>query len=136
VCHKGVKLKRTIFYVDDEAACLEVFQTMFGYEYDVRTATSAAQARRMLLERSVNIIICDQNMPEISGTQFLAEVAKEYPQSYRIMLTGSMLVGEAIPEILSGIVQLFITKPWTEEEMRHALERAGFQADLNHLKNE
>ena len=109
---------------------------MFGHEYDVRTATSVAQARRMLLERSANIIICDQNMPEISGTQFLAEVAKEYPQSYRIMLTGSMLAGEAIPEILSGIVQLFITKPWTEEDMHDALERAGFHADLNYLKNE
>jgi hypothetical protein len=52
------------------------------------------------------------------------------------MLTGSMLAGEAIPEILSGIVQLFMPKPWTEEEMRSVLERAGLQADLNNLRDE
>jgi DNA-binding NtrC family response regulator len=119
-----VKLKRTIFYFDDEAACLKVFQSTFGHEYDVRTTTSVAQARRMLLERSADIIISDQDMPEISGAEFLAEMAKEYPQSYRVMLTGRMLAGEAIPEILSGIIHFFIPKPWTVQEMQMMLERA------------
>jgi len=109
---------------------------MYGEEYDVRTAMTISEARRMLAERRADIVISDQTMPEISGTEFLAEVAKEYPQSYRIMLTGSMLAGEAIPEILSGIVQLFMPKPWTELEMRRVLERAGFQSDLNSLKDE
>jgi len=129
-------MKRSILYLDDESACLEVFQSMYGEEYDVRTAMTISEARRMLAERRADIVISDQTMPEISGTEFLAEVAKEYPQSYRIMLTGSMLAGEAIPEILSGIVQLFMPKPWTELEMRRVLERAGFQSDLNSLKDE
>jgi DNA-binding NtrC family response regulator len=124
-------LKRSIFYFDDEAGCLEIFQEMFGREYDVRTAAMLSEARRALAERPAEIIISDQAMPEISGTEFLCEVAKLYPSSYRVMLTGSMTVGEALPELGSGIVQLFVAKPWKEPHMREALERAGFQVDLN-----
>lgn len=125
---------RSILYFDDEAAILNLFQQMFEHEYDVRTTTLLAEARQMLSERPVEIIISDQDMPEISGTEFLSEMAKLYPSSYRIMLTGSMLAGEAIPEILSGIVQLFIPKPWSQQTMRQMLERASLQVDLNRKK--
>lgn len=125
---------RSILYFDDEAAILNLFQQMFGDEYDVRTTTLLAEARQMLSERPVEIIISDQHMPEISGTEFLSEMAKLYPSSYRIMLTGSMLAGEAIPEILSGIVQLFIPKPWSQQTMRQMLERASLEVDLNRKK--
>jgi DNA-binding NtrC family response regulator len=128
-------LKPSVIYFDDEVQALDIFQQMFAAEYDVRVAANLSQARRMLSERPADIIISDQEMPEISGTEFLAEVTKVYPLSYRVLLTGSMLASEAIPEILSGIVQLFIPKPWTEQEMRQVLERASLQADLNWLKH-
>jgi len=129
-------MKRSILYLDDEAQSLALFQEMFATEYDVRTATTLFEARRMLSERPPDIIISDQKMPEISGTQFLAEAAKEYPLSYRVLLTGSMLTGEALPEIMSGIVQLFIPKPWTEQSMREMLERASLELDLKRQKRE
>lgn len=128
-------MKRSILYLDDEAQALDLFQKMFAAEYDVRTAATIFEAREMLSERPADIIISDQEMPEISGTAFLAEVAKEYPRSYRIMLTGSMLAGEALPEILSGIVQLFIPKPWTEQFMREMLERTELQLDLQRQRH-
>ncbi|MBD0326493.1 MAG: response regulator [Pyrinomonadaceae bacterium] len=123
-------MKRSIFYFDDEAGCLTVFQEMFDGEYDVRTATTLSEARRVLAERPADIVITDQLMPEISGTEFLCEVAGAHPSSYRMMLTGSMLVGEALPEIGSGIVQFFVTKPWKESNMREVLERAKLRLDL------
>jgi DNA-binding NtrC family response regulator len=125
---------RSILYFDDEPVVLDLFQQMFGHEYDVRTTTLLAEARQMLSERPAEIIISDQEMPEITGTEFLSEAAKLYPSSYRIMLTGSMLAGEAIPEILSGIIQLFIPKPWSQQTMRQMLERACLQVDLNRKK--
>jgi DNA-binding NtrC family response regulator len=123
-------LKRSIFYLDDDAGCLQVFQDTFGGEYDVRTAETLSEARRMLSERPADIVISDQRMPEISGTDFLREVAATYPASYRVMLTGGMTVGEALPEIGSGVVHLFVTKPWKEPDMRRMLERAGLSTDL------
>jgi DNA-binding NtrC family response regulator len=127
-------MRRSILYFDDELVLLEIFQQMFSDEYDVCTASTLAEARRTLSESAVDIIISDQSMPEISGTEFLIEVAKLYPASYRIILTGSMLAGEAIPEILSGIVQLFIPKPWDKQTLQKMLERASLQADLNRQK--
>jgi two-component system response regulator HupR/HoxA len=127
-------MKRSILYLDDEATCLEVFHDLFGDEYEVRTAMTLSDARRMLEERPSDIVISDQNMPEISGTEFLYEVAEKYPASYRVMLTGRMSVVEALPEISSGIVHLFVRKPWQESNMRQMLERASLHFVLRHLR--
>lgn len=123
-------MKRSILYLDDEPMCLEVFQGLFGDEYEVRTAVTVSDAWRMFRERQSDIVISDQNMPEMSGTEFLSEVAEKYPASYRVMLTGSMSVGEALPEISSGIVHIFVAKPWQESNMRQMLERASLNYDL------
>jgi hypothetical protein len=44
---EGGKVKRTILYIDDEVECLNIFEEMFGDEYDVRTAATLGDARRM-----------------------------------------------------------------------------------------
>jgi DNA-binding NtrC family response regulator len=125
--------KRTILYLDDEILLLNIFQEMFGNKYEVFTASTAEEAREILATRGADIIISDQSMPGITGTEFLCEVAGRYPQSFRIMLTGQMLIGEAIPELSSGVVHLFITKPWDEAEMRRMLERASLNFDLRRI---
>jgi DNA-binding NtrC family response regulator len=121
----GEKLKPTILYIDDEAGCLSLFQEMFGGDYEVRTTTTPAEARRLLAEHPADIVISDQQMPEIKGTDFLSEVAATQPSSYRVLLTGNITVGEAITEIGAGIVHVFVTKPWTGEYMWEVLGRAS-----------
>jgi DNA-binding NtrC family response regulator len=122
-------MKRTIFYLDDDASQLELFREMFGDDYDVRTATTPAGALAILAECTPDIIISDQLMPEIKGTEFLREAKQLCPSSVRMLLTGALTVGEVLPEVSGGLVQFFLTKPWTEAEMRAALERA--EADLS-----
>ena len=117
-------MSRTIFYLDDEAGCLNVFQEVFGGEYEVRTATTLAEARRMLAERPADIVISDQTMPDIKGTDFLSEVAALCPSSYRVLLTGSVHLVSVIPEMGTGLIHLFVPKPWTIQTMRLMLERA------------
>ena len=123
-------MKTSILYLDDEPEVLSVFLDTFGLEYDVTTAATAAEARRALLERPADIVISDQAMPDILGTEFLTEVARDYPQAFRVMLTGSMTVGGALPEIGSGVVQLFVAKPWDPAGMRRMLERVTLQREL------
>src|SRR5918911_1830114 len=120
-------MKPSVFYFDDEAVLLEIFREMFIDDYDVQTTTSLSEARRIISECAPDIIISDWSMPEISGLDFLREARDMCPQSFRIMLTGFAQVGDMIEEISKGVMQLFITKPWNEMEMRRALERALLQ---------
>jgi two-component system response regulator AtoC/two-component system response regulator HupR/HoxA len=64
-------------------------------------------------------------MPGIEGIEFLREVARVYPKSCRVMLTGNIGVGNMLDEISSGAVDLFLSKPWTDEGMSQALKRAS-----------
>jgi DNA-binding NtrC family response regulator len=116
-------VKRSVLYLDDEAGCLALFREVFGGEYDVRTASSPEEARRMLAARPADVIISDQAMPGMTGKVFLAEVAASYPSTYRVLLTGSITVGVALGEIGAGVVQAFVTKPWSKEDIERVLER-------------
>ena len=118
-------MKRAILYLDDEAACLQVFPDLIGPDYEVRTALTPAEARALLAGRPAEIVISDQLMPDVDGTEFLREVAEKYPASCRVLLTGAVTAGDVIQQIGDGVVQFFLTKPWTEAEVREVLERAG-----------
>lgn len=121
-------MRPSILYLDDEAQCLDVFQRMFGEEYEVRTASSPAEARRLLWAAPADIVVSDHHMPDVRGTEFLREVAEKYPPTFRILLTGTVLVGSLFHEIGAGVIHLFMTKPWDESDMRRALERASLRA--------
>lgn len=118
-------MRRSIFYLDDETSQLEVFRELFGAEFDVRTSTAPNEARRMLREWAADIIISDQKMPKIRGTDFLRETMGTCPASFRVLLSGKVAVGEVMNEIRTGIVHAFLAKPWTEQQVREVLARAS-----------
>jgi DNA-binding NtrC family response regulator len=117
--------KTSILYFDDEETCLDVFSQTFSDEYIVVAVSTLAAARDALKSKRFDIIISDQQMPEIDGLTFLREVARFHPETFRMMLTGSIGLGNVFREVSAGIIHLFVTKPWTETNMRQALERAA-----------
>jgi DNA-binding NtrC family response regulator len=117
--------KTSILYLDDEETCLDVFSQTFSEEYLVVAVSTLAAARDALKSKRFDIIISDQQMPEIDGLTFLREVARFHPETFRMMLTGSIGLGDVFREVSEGIIHLFVTKPWTETNMRQALERAA-----------
>jgi DNA-binding NtrC family response regulator len=120
-------VKPSVLYLDDEQGCLDVFRDTFDSEYDVCTAATPEDARRMLAARPADVVISDESMPDISGKAFLAEVADAHPAAYRVLLTGSITVGGALHEIGAGVVQAFVAKPWNRDDIRRVMERG--QAD-------
>jgi DNA-binding NtrC family response regulator len=118
-------MRPSIFYLDDDPSQLELFSEMFRREYDVRTSTDLSEALRMLAACSADIIISDEVMPGVRGTEFLMAAAQLCPDAVRVLLSGQLLLGEALPYVLSGVAQLFVAKPWTEDQMRDVLERAS-----------
>src|SRR5215213_1441872 len=108
-------MKLSVFYFDDQVVLLDIFREMFGDDYEVRTASGLAEARRVLSECYPDVIISDLSMPEISGVEFLREAAETCPRSVRVMVTGFAQVGDLLTEIGEGIIQFFAPKPWKEE---------------------
>ena len=123
-------MKWSILYFDDDPVQLDIFREMFCHAYEVRTAATLSEARRLISETTFDIVISDLSMPEISGVDFLREAAQRNPSSVRVLVTGYATAGKMLPEISKGVVQFFLTKPWREQEMADVLDRAVAFLDI------
>lgn len=110
--------------VDDEEANLRTLDRLFREEYTVFTASSGAEALRLLEQHDVAILITDQRMPEMTGIELLGKTAKLRPQMVRILLTGYTDVGSLIEAINCGLVYRYLTKPWNNDDLRLTVSRA------------
>ena len=113
-----------ILFVDDETANLRLLERLFRSSYDVFTASSAAAALELLAVHDVALIISDQRMPTMTGSEFLKKAAEMRPQTVRIMLTGYTDASDLVDAINSGVVYKYITKPWVNEELQQTVKRA------------
>ncbi|MDE0472678.1 MAG: response regulator [Ekhidna sp.] len=118
------KKKFSLLYVDDEATNLRVFKANFRKFYNMHTSTNPIEAIEILKREDIQIIITDQRMPEMTGTQFLEKILPDYPGIIKIILTGFTDI-EAIKDSINkcGVFK-YITKPWNFDEMKGLLKHA------------
>ena len=119
------KLKPRILIVDDELDNLDLLYRIFYRDYKVFQAKSGLEALE-ILEKSgeVAVIISDQRMPKMSGTEFLSLTADQYPNTIRILLTAFTDVEDLVEAINSGKVFKYLTKPWDAEELKGLVKQA------------
>ncbi len=117
--------KPKILVVDDEPDNLDLLYRTFYREYQVLRATSGPAALEILAnQKDIAVIISDQRMPQMSGTEFLSLTATQYPDIIRIILTGYTDVEDLVEAINSGKVFKYVTKPWEAEELRGVVQQA------------
>ncbi|HZR82713.1 MAG TPA: response regulator [Candidatus Binatia bacterium] len=105
-------MQHTVLLVDDDRELLELFRHMLRREpYAVETARTAVDAFNILASRPVAVVISDERMPGMSGTELLARIQVEYPETIRMMITGQASVEVAMRAINEGQVYRFLTKP-------------------------
>jgi adenylate cyclase len=114
----------SILYVDDEEQNLISFKATFRREYEIFTATTGKEGLEIARNNSVDLIITDQRMPEMTGIQFLEKVIPERPDAIRMILTGFSDIEVIIEAINTGRIYRYITKPWDENELRMTIENA------------
>ncbi|MEQ9404657.1 MAG: response regulator [Cyclobacteriaceae bacterium] len=132
--------KYSLLYVDDEATNLRVFKSNFRKYFNVFTTTNPLEAIDILAENEIQVIVTDQRMPQMTGTELLEKILPDHPDMIKIILTGFTDI-EAIKDGINrcGIYK-YITKPWNFEEMKGVLERGleSYQLALDsddHIKD-
>ncbi|MGI8934465.1 MAG: response regulator [Phormidesmis sp.] len=117
--------KHKILVVDDEPDNLDLLYRTFYRDFQVIKAQSGHDALQMLAkEGDIAVIISDQRMPGMSGTELLRLTADRYPNSIRVMLTGYTDVEDLVEAINEGKVFKYVTKPWEEADLRTIVSQA------------
>jgi len=118
-------MKKTVLFVDDEEMVLQGLQrsmrTMRN-EWDMTFVDSGAKALAFLETTPVDVVVSDMRMPGMNGAQLFAEVAKRFPKSVRLILSGHAdqdLILQCV-----GSTHQFLSKPCDPEALRHTIIRA------------
>ncbi|MCP4037963.1 MAG: sigma-54-dependent Fis family transcriptional regulator [bacterium] len=113
-----------ILIVDDEEAILESLDFTLGSEYRVFTANNGRDGLEIFASEEIALVIADQNMPGMSGVEFLEKVIDRDPRAIRMMLTGYADISSLARAINTGRIYRYITKPWEPDELRINVKRA------------
>jgi DNA-binding NtrC family response regulator len=113
-----------VLYVDDEANNLNSFKAAFRRDFEIYTASSAREGRKILDSNEIGVIITDQRMPGMTGIEFLESILSVYPDTIRILLTGFSDINAVMDAINRGQVYKYLVKPWQNDELKMYIENA------------
>src|SRR6185295_17140207 len=121
----------SILIVDDEEIVLVALRDTLAREgYQVTTAPNALEALKHLKEQIFSVVITDQQMPMLTGLEFLAQVKELQPDCTRILITAVLNLATVIDSINKGEIYRFIVKPWLREELLATVKNAVQRYDL------
>lgn len=118
-------MQPAILIVDDQPLVLSVVKEILSRgPYTVMTAPSAHEALDLMARHRIDVVISDEYMPGIPGSEFLGMVKERYPDTVRMILTGHASVDAAIKAINEGEIFRFLTKPCNSQDLHEAVRAA------------
>lgn len=124
-------MAHTVLLVDDDPNLLAALQRGLRREpFEVLVADGPDSAFVILAERAVDVIVSDERMPGMPGTEFLGRVRQQYPQAIPMMLTGQGDLEVAMAAINTGEVYRFFTKPCDPRDLAVSIRQALEQKEL------
>ncbi|MCP3064851.1 response regulator [Myxococcus sp. K38C18041901] len=131
------ELRHTLLFVDDEADVLDILTRMFQRRYRVLTALSGHAALEVLRRETVDVLVTDQRMPEMTGIELAATARAEGFDVTTLLLTGFTDPDDLIAAINQGQVYRYITKPWDVNDLlitvKNAVEYTQLRRDKERL---
>jgi diguanylate cyclase (GGDEF)-like protein/PAS domain S-box-containing protein len=117
--------RQTLLLMDDDVNVLSSLHRLFRRDnYRILTAMTPAEGFELLALHEVQVIVCDQRMPVMSGTEFLSKVKEMYPETIRIILSGYTGLEAVLDSINRGAIYRFYTKPWDDNQLRDNIRLA------------
>ncbi|NOV28862.1 EAL domain-containing protein [Methylomonas sp. ZR1] len=117
--------RAALLFVDDDTNVLKALHRLFRHEnYTLYLAEGGAEGLTVLREHTVDIIVCDMQMPTMSGAEFFAQAFERWPDTVRILLTGYADLESTIQAVNKGRIYSYCTKPWNGEELKLLIHNA------------
>ncbi len=115
-------MRPKVMLVDDEPHVTAALQRGLRREpYDIVTAHSADEALEVMDQERIDVVVSDERMPNMLGSEFLSVVRRDYPDTVRIILTGEASLDAAMRAINEGQVYSFLSKPCDDGELTQAI---------------
>lgn len=126
-----LQYERHLLLLDDEENVLTSLRRMLRRSaIRVHATTSPDQAFELLATFPIGVVISDQRMPTMSGTEFLRRVKELHPQTIRIVLSGYTELQSITDAINEGAIFRFLTKPWNDARLLAHIEQAFEQFEM------
>ena len=116
--------KARILYVDDLQTNLVLFQATFENDFHVILADSVKKALEIIKEQDVQVLVTDQRMPDMTGTELLEKVAVDFPDIRRFLLTAFTDHDIIVDAVNKGRIHGYINKPIQADEVRLAIQNS------------
>ena len=131
--HHDARSLRTLLLLDDEPNVLSALTRLFRQDgYHILLASTPAQAFELLALHHVEVIISDQRMSAMSGTEFFQRVKQIHPKTIRIVLSSFADLNSVMDAINRGEIYRFLTKPWDDLALRKTVQEAFSHHRLLH----
>lgn len=126
--------KENILIVDDDVHILELLHRhLQSWNYHTYKAVSVKEAVTILRDTSIDLLITDLKMPEVDGFELVKFVSEHYPKLPKLIVTGYPSVQDSLEAIKSGVVA-YLTKPFTKEELKMAMDDALKKSEIRQRK--
>jgi class 3 adenylate cyclase len=109
----------TILLVDDEPRVLDSLEAMLGMDYRILRTERQPEALELLARERVAVVISDQRMPGMLGTELLSQSLEVSPETVRILLTAFTDAEALMASINAANIYHFVLKPWDPRELLH-----------------
>jgi adenylate cyclase len=113
----------TVLIVDDEPRVLDSLEALLAMDYRILRAERGEEALKVLAAEDVAVILSDQRMPGMTGTELLAQSRAAAPDTVRVLLTAFTDADALMASINAANVYQFLLKPWDPKELVHTVRR-------------
>ncbi|KKB38273.1 sigma-54-dependent transcriptional regulator [Bacillus thermotolerans] len=116
-------MKPSVLILDDEPAIGSSLRFALENTYDVQSVTRVEEAREILKQQPIHLLILDWRLGEVDGLDVLEEVKREYPSISVIMMTAYGTIESSVEAMKRGAYH-YITKPLDIDELHLLIEKA------------
>ncbi|UXI68845.1 response regulator [Tahibacter amnicola] len=113
-----------VLFVDDEARILRALKALFR-DLETFITSDPREAPQLAARHDIDVVVCDQRMPEMLGVDVLREIRASQPRAMRILLTGYSDLKAVLGSVNEGEVYRFVNKPWVNSDLRALVLEAG-----------